>query len=272
MSHVPGNEFLEWVRPAALPGTELLTARRCPRVWHMFHERYVVCACLKDVSVDWRYRGKTHSLDDGSYMLVEPGETHRNLVVRKPADFTVLFIEPSVVIDAARALGVATTPHLRLPQDNNRVVFRAFVGLSAAFTAAATALEQQSRLAVCLQLLLENYLERRPPQRRAGDERGPMEQAKAVLWDRFDQPVTLDELAAAAGLSRFHLLRSFVRRFGIPPHAYQNHVRVERARALLVRGVPPSVAAVDVGFADQSHLTRHFKRIHGVAPGAYVNA
>ena len=55
----------------------------------------------------------------------------------------------------------------------------------------------------------------------------------------------------------------------MPPHAYQTHRRVERARALLAAGETLSATAWLTGFADQSHLTRHFRRAVGVTPGAY---
>jgi AraC-like DNA-binding protein len=80
--------------------------------------------------------------------------------------------------------------------------------------------------------------------------------------------VTLDDLAALAGLSRFHLNRTFRRAYGLPPHAYQLRLRAALAREALDRGLTPS--EIDVGFADQSHLGRHFKRHWGVTPGQYA--
>jgi AraC-like DNA-binding protein len=53
---------------------------------------------------------------------------------------------------------------------------------------------------------------------------------------------------------------------------YLNQLRVRQARRLLDRGVPPAQAAAEAGFADQAHLTRHFKRTMGVPPGAYQRA
>src|SRR5436309_3146946 len=80
-------------------------------------------------------------------------------------------------------------------------------------------------------------------------------------------PPTLDELAAAAGMSPFALLRAFRAETGLPPHAYLNQLRVRLARQLLDAGLPPAQVAADAGFADQPHLTRHFKRAVGVPPG-----
>jgi AraC-like DNA-binding protein len=67
----------------------------------------------------------------------------------------------------------------------------------------------------------------------------------------------------------FALLRAFRDETGLPPHAYLNQLRVRRARRLLDGGLAPALVAVQAGFADQAHLTRHFKRVVGLPPGAY---
>jgi AraC-like DNA-binding protein len=90
-----------------------------------------------------------------------------------------------------------------------------------------------------------------------------------LLIDRLADPPSLDDLALATGMSPFTLLRAFRGETGLPPHAYLNQVRVRLARRLLDGGMAPAEVAAEVGFADQAHLTRHFKRIMGVPPRAY---
>jgi len=90
-----------------------------------------------------------------------------------------------------------------------------------------------------------------------------------LLPERLADPPSLAELADLTGLSQFALLRAFRRQTGMPPHAYLNHLRVRRARLLLDRGLAPADVAAQTGFADQAHLTRHFKRVVGVPPAAY---
>jgi AraC-like DNA-binding protein len=90
-----------------------------------------------------------------------------------------------------------------------------------------------------------------------------------LLHERLADPPTLAELAELTGLSQFALLRAFRGATGLPPHAYLNQLRVRRARLLLDDGRPAAEVAVQTGFADQAHLTRHFKRVVGVPPAAY---
>jgi len=84
--------------------------------------------------------------------------------------------------------------------------------------------------------------------------------------------VDLEDLSDLTGLSRFTLVHAFTHEIGIPPHAYQIGIRIDRARTLLEGGVPPGLVAAEVGFADQSHFHRHFKQILQVTPGEYARS
>jgi AraC family transcriptional regulator len=75
-------------------------------------------------------------------------------------------------------------------------------------------------------------------------------------------------------MSPFHMTRVFKRAMGVAPYQYLLQVRVTQARSLISAGGDGrSLAeiATAVGFADQSHLTRHFKRILGITPGQLAN-
>jgi AraC-like DNA-binding protein len=94
--------------------------------------------------------------------------------------------------------------------------------------------------------------------------------AKALLGDRLGEKVRLDELAAAAGLSKFHLLRRFRAMTGMTPGAYRRHLRIEAAKQALRQGESPSQVALAFGFVDQSHFTRAFRTQTGVTPARFA--
>jgi AraC-like DNA-binding protein len=93
-----------------------------------------------------------------------------------------------------------------------------------------------------------------------------------LLDARVADGVTLPEAAWVLGAHPTHLVRAFSGEFGIPPHRYLTGRRLDRARRLLLAGERPADVAAVVGFHDQSHLTRHFRRLLGVTPAAYARS
>ena len=94
-------------------------------------------------------------------------------------------------------------------------------------------------------------------------------QAMKYIHDNYPGDVSLADIADAAHLSPYHLTRVFKKATGVSPHQYLVQVRVNSARSLLTAGAGDrSLAEIAsaVGFADQSHLTRHFKRMLGITP------
>ncbi len=86
------------------------------------------------------------------------------------------------------------------------------------------------------------------------------------------EPITLDGLAAAVSLSRFHFARRFRQSTGTSPHDFVLRQRVERAKMLVTRTSAPLLdIATRCGFSDQSHMTRVFNRYVGMTPGQYRN-
>ncbi|TDB77993.1 AraC family transcriptional regulator [Micromonospora sp. KC723] len=96
------------------------------------------------------------------------------------------------------------------------------------------------------------------------------DQLRQYLDGHITENVTLDQAARLLGRSVPHLVRSFTKRYSISPHAYVVAKRIEAARNLLLQGMPAAQVATDVGFHDQAHLTRHFKRHISVTPARYA--
>ena len=86
----------------------------------------------------------------------------------------------------------------------------------------------------------------------------------------FSERIALKDLALVAELSVFRLVTVFRREMGVSPYRYLNAVRVRKAQQLMRDGVPPAIAAIEVGFFDQSHLCRHFRTICGMTPGQFL--
>jgi transcriptional regulator GlxA family with amidase domain len=110
-----------------------------------------------------------------------------------------------------------------------------------------------------------------PPSWR-NSERAAVERVRQLLHACYADEFSLGELAEVARLPQPRFLREFRCQLGIPPHAYQIHLRVDSAKLLIARGMPLVEVAATCGFFDQSHLHRHFRRIVGTSPGRYRQA
>jgi len=93
--------------------------------------------------------------------------------------------------------------------------------------------------------------------------------ARDYIDENYCEPINLDDLAERVGLTRFSLAKQFRQRFGVSPYRYVCLVRVRQAQAMMEQGQRPTEIASEVGFFDQSHLARHFKRLCGMTPRQY---
>jgi AraC-like DNA-binding protein len=102
-------------------------------------------------------------------------------------------------------------------------------------------------------------------------DRPYIRRARAILDEHFAEKISLTELAEETGVSPHHLQRTFLAATGLSPLHYQVDLRIARARSLLCLGRSIADIAAEVGFGDQSHLTRHFRRIFGISPGRFAS-
>ena len=260
------RERLTFYRPPATPGVEIMAAVDSFEPWHVFHEQFAVCA-VNMAATNIRYRSRVEPVVDRSVSFFEPGEVHRNLKVHKRSDFKVLFIRPEVFERAAAEMS-GVPPHFDLFPASSDDLFRAVYSYCHSIEEGADVLEQQTKLARCIGQFMG--CAEQPVRVTTRVEDGAIRRARTYIMERYNQAITLEELATASGISKFHLAHAFAKRLGLPPHAFQVHVRIERARGMLLKGLLPVEVAMIVGFADQSHLTRHFKRVWGITPGAYA--
>jgi AraC-like DNA-binding protein len=132
-------------------------------------------------------------------------------------------------------------------------------------------LESQSRLLSMLAALILRHADAPPFLQRIGQEHLCVRRAKEYIEAYYNENISIKRLSSVSNLSPFHLIRVFRDQVGLPPHAYLTQIRVRKAKSLLKQGWRIIDAACETGFADQSHLSKHFKRIIGLTPGQYSN-
>jgi AraC-like DNA-binding protein len=148
-------------------------------------------------------------------------------------------------------------------------IIRRYLSLHYALEQPASSLERQALLLNFLTTLITRFAENSTRPRPPGLERQAVGRALDYLSEHYAENISLENLARIANLSPFHFNRVFSEQYGMPPHAFQTQLRVFRAKTLLRQGWSISQVAFQTGFADQSHLTRHFKRLVAVTPGQF---
>jgi AraC-like DNA-binding protein len=256
----------------AVEGVDLL---RASFVTHRYgrhaHETYTFGLIEAGVE-EFDYGSNVFRAGPGAVALLDPDVVHTGHAATPSGwRYRVLYPQVSVVAEVAGELGWrAGTP--RFPQT---VVYDtgSAVLLRTAHRAAehGDQLASSSLLRTALAALLRAHATPGPANGTAPVRRAPQAvgAVRDLLAERLSDPPSLAELAALTGLSQFAVLRAFRDATGLPPHAYLNQLRVRKARQLLDDGLPPADVAAQTGFADQAHLTRHFKRVVGVPPAAY---
>lgn len=227
------------------------------------HERPIVATMLEG-SFDVSFRGRTCDCQPATVFTEPAGERHGNQMRKGGAHVLVLQPDPAhselfrpcatlldrvnhARDDGVAALGWRLARELRHPDAASPL---AMEGLSLELLAVAARLREIARA------------ERRPPAwlRRAHD----------LLHSSLASPPTIGDLAREAGVHPVHLARSFRAQYGLPIGGYLRRLRLEAAAAELAR--PDRTIceiALGLGFADQSHFTRAFKRYSGLTPGRY---
>ncbi|MGF6790561.1 AraC family transcriptional regulator [Paraburkholderia sp. 35.1] len=259
-------------RTPLLPGADLLTAEYHDHEFAPhWHDAYTIAVIVAGAEC-YRYSGEHHVAEAGSVPVINPGELHtgskaveagwRYRVMYAPVGFLCALADevagkpqalpwfaPGVIRDSDLATRLAHAHRLLEAGDD--------------------ALAAETAMLDALSTLLVRYARTRPAAARVATDDTRVALMQERLTGDLVEPVTLAEVAKAAGLSPFHAARLFTQSTGLPPHAWRNQVRLQRALAPLRAGVPVTDVAAASGFTDQSHFTRHFRRMFGVPPGQW---
>lgn len=212
--------------------------------------------------------GKNHLADAGSVLRLRPGQAHSNATVgAETLRYSVLYIPTNVFaqycgVPVGEAL-VFAGPVLR-DAHLYEIIFHAHATLASAATgqfeqeSAMNALVQASGVRSSDDAAINGY------------SSAVVEQARNYIDARFAENFGLGDLSRLTNVSPFHLVRVFKKAVGVSPLFYRNQRRLVTARRLLAEGHPTIQVALDLGYSDQSHFTRHFQRIVGVSPHCYA--
>lgn len=294
-------------RTPLLPGADLVTAEYNEHTFAPhWHEAYTI-PVIEGGAECYRYRGAQHVAETGSVPVINPGELHTGSraaeegwsyrVMYVPIDFLhelaaeiagraqpLPWFDTEVIHDLDLAHRLSRAHRLLEADADGRRAAAVPASSASAGLAGVAALAAPSG-APCSDLLavegalldaLSTLLTRYGRTREAALKHGPndprVETMKAVLAADLAMPLRVADLAHSVGLSPFHATRLFTQATGLPPHAWRTQLRLQRALGPLRDGATVADVAAASGFTDQSHFTRHFRRMFGVPPGRWQSS
>lgn len=272
MSTPPDKTPVDAATAMELPicgGVLALRARyRTQRFSRHAHEEYAL-GRIDSGALGFRYRGSQVVAAPGSLSLAQPGVPHDGAPAVPEGWCYRMFYLP------AKALSLVLPPGAPLPHFRPGMVEDA--PLSALFSRThhlllapyPATLAKQTQLLILLAAWVARHSDDHTPAPPSRPEPRAVRLTLEILAARATEDICLEELAAATGLSPWHLARAVTRQTGLPPHAHLLEFRCRAARDRLAGPERLADIAADVGFADQSHMTRAFRARFGLPPGAW---
>ncbi|WP_399089518.1 AraC family transcriptional regulator [Streptomyces sp. BBFR2] len=258
-----GQEVSAW-RPRVPGIAEVLHARFTGHAYPMHLHDVWTLLLVDDGAVRYDLGRRERGTPDGTVSLLPPQVPHNGSSATARG-----FRKRVLYLDLTQLDETFIGPAVDGPDLADPLLRRRVGQLHTALAAPGEELEAESRLALVAERLrghLRPRLLAGPPQ----PGRGVAHALRDLLDERLVSGVSLDEAARLLHAHPAHLVRAFTAAFGIAPHRYLTARRVDRARRLLLDGLPPADTAAEAGFHDQPHLTRHFKRFLGTTPGRFA--
>ena len=233
-----------------------------------FHEHYVI-GFVEDGTRKLSCRNKEYSIERGAIVLFNPGDNHACVQSDGGTfDYRGFNISKGTML----ALAEEITGKRELPGFSENVVYDeeavcCLRPLHEMVMKGDGGFGKEESLLFLLSLLIQNYGQ--PFESCIPECRQEIERACEYMEQHFTEHIYLDQICRHAGLSKSTLLRAFTKSKGITPYRYLETLRINEAKKLLSKGVPPVEAAMRTGFSDQSHFTNYFSQFLGLAPGIY---
>lgn len=271
----PETPDLHFWRERELGGACLLRARYGPHQFTRHLHDEMVVAVTEDGAGEVHTRQGKDVGEPGTVWVFAPGEYHEGKVDRgRHWAYRGLYLDAAALSALAEVFGDGADEGVFVPPRlyEDPQLARMILATHARLEEGAPLMERETLWWSAMGVLFGRYGRPRPNPPRVGPENVKMRVVLDYMAANYERNIGNHELASLVGLSGYHFVRSFHRSFGMPPHAYLNQVRLVAAKRLLLEGRSPGEAAAAVGFFDQSHLNRMFKRAYGITPGVFALA
>lgn len=236
-----------------------------PEPLRLVHSCYAVKLCLSGCGAALRYRGENHApCIPGQVSVFMPFEPVVSMPSVEVTSFITLLVEPDIISFACHGFDGYAGGSPSAPITGSGDLVGEMLTLNRDLAAGVPLEDAESRIASIVELLSGVMHVGNAP-----IHPSMVYRVREILLDRLSESVPLHDIEQECGMSRFHLIRMFRAHFGMPPHEFHVRARLARASVLLSRGFAQADVAQQMGFFDQSHLHRHFRRVFGMSPGAF---
>jgi AraC-like DNA-binding protein len=272
---VVASDWSRYWRSADKP-LEAMHAHFQRHVYHRHsHETYSF-GVTEDGVQAFTCRGSARASAAGMVMAFNPDDPHDGRACDELGfTYRMIHVGPQLVTGVLADIAGRRTglPLFADPVVSDPVLAGGLRNLHRALLGGASALRRDELLATAVYSIVHRAgTGAGSPAAAAADTRAVAQRVRELIHDTYLDDLTADGLAGVVGRSRFAVHRAFTSAYGMAPSDYQRQLRLRAARGLIAHGQPVSVAAMQAGFSDQSHLTRWFVRCYGITPGGYRRA
>ena len=260
---------------AAVPGMLLMHADFADHEFAPHVHDELVIAVTEHGGAVFDSRGVSDQAEEGTVLVFNPGEPHAGRMGRSTRwHYRAFYLDQRALNEVAEGLEMdpGQVPGFLTNKLRDPDLFAALHQVHQACESDGSVEAWEGGLLAAMGALYGRHGSPRPLERKLANERSRISRVVDYLHENYSEAVRLEELASLAEMSAYHLVRSFKKERGLPPHVYLTQVRLQAARRLLAEGRSLVETATMVGFYDQSALNRHFKRGYGVTPGQYAKA
>ena len=256
-----------------IPGLSLLRADFTDHDYATHTHDAFVIALTESGSARFRSRRTVETFRAGALFVSNPEEPQSSWMGgSRHWRYRSIYLTQAAIGRLARALGIETMPCFTDNLIEDRALIDGVARLHRALEAGGDEFLEQELLIGVLGSLFTRHGSGGGSAARGPRDTPLVAKALDIMRERCAEPLRLDALAGAVGLTSFQLIGAFKRTVGMTPHAYLIQLRLNLACRALRRGAPLADAALEAGFCDQSALTKHFKRRFGITPRQFAEA
>ncbi len=262
------DKSAEFTCPTVMPWVEIRTALNSVACYDSHSHDEVSFGIINCGSAKYRNQRNQHLIGQGDVVTINPGDVHSCNPDKGKWSYSMLFVDALKLGDVQREIRVHTQDYLSFNNDLEKspLIQQRYLALYDTLSTGTDSLNSESLMFDFVEVILgandvDGY--------RTPNAQENVARVRDKLLDEMHASHSLEDLAHEAGLSQYKLLRTFKKHYGLPPHAYLLDEKIKRSKLMLKNGSKVIDVANELGFSDQAHFQRHFKKKLAVTPKYY---